>query len=120
MGVEQHHAVLATTWNDNCAGAVRNWIEDVGLVNPEGASRFLFGEQTQTNGYTTIVLVPDGSYEGWPESDAGNELRKQFIARLHEDDYDEDGSSPWDIVEVTWGDRGSRIVSGNRLEDVEL
>lgn len=115
MGLMQHHAVIATTFSDERAQKVHEWI----LALPEDArGLFLLGKGVINSEYT-IVLIPDGSKEGWEESDWGDRLRADFTARLREDDYD-DGSSPWMWVEVAYGELGSDIVSTNRpSEDAE-
>jgi hypothetical protein len=53
------------------------------------------------NGYISYAFLPDGSKEGWPPSDAGDEYRDQFAA-LFSFTY-EDGSSPFDVVRVRFG-----------------
>jgi hypothetical protein len=55
------------------------------------------------NGRRSFFVPPDGSKEGWPESDQGNELRNKFVEELKAFVY-EDGSSPLDWVEVQFGD----------------
>jgi hypothetical protein len=72
---------------------------------------FLFG-QKEINGITTIVMVPDGSKEGWPESVVGDLLRNLFIRELEKADYD-DGSNPWSFVEVGYGEFGQKVLRGN-------
>lgn len=53
------------------------------------------------NGDASYVFLPDGSKEGWTDSDNGNEYRRQFVALFtfaHGD-----GSSPFDVTAVTFG-----------------
>ncbi len=108
MGVENHNAVLATTWDEKRVDALVLWIS--GLDDNE-QGLFVFSE-SQINGYSTIILVPDGSKEGWDDSDKGDSLRGKFIARLREDEW-EDGSSPWDWIEVGYGEYGQKVLRGN-------
>ena len=37
-----------------------------------------------TNGFYTFMIGPDGSKEGWPESDEGDAQRKQYLNWLRE------------------------------------
>jgi len=57
--------------------------------------------QTVANGNYVAAFLPDGSKEGWPDSDAGDEYREQFI-KLFDFAY-EDGSTPFDVVAVRFG-----------------
>ena len=108
MGVMNHNAVLASTWSDEHANGVKEWIAGRSEVERD---LFLFGGK-KVNNEQTIVLVPDGSKEGWQESENGDALRQAFIERLEQDDY-EDGSSPWSWVEVGYGEFGQKVLRGN-------
>ena len=55
------------------------------------------------NNYRSFAIVPDGSKEGWPESDEGDEGRDRFIEWLDTQRYD-DGSPRQRWVEVQFGD----------------
>lgn len=86
MGIINHNAIIATTWNTEVFGKVSEFTKN---NNP---NVFLLSDK-QINGYRTIVLVPDGSKEGWPESDEFDDLRDRFIKKLESCAYD-DGSNP--------------------------
>lgn len=105
MGTIHHHAVVATTWSKEVFNGIQDWVD-------AGGENFFVSDDARTNGYRTLVLTPDGSKEGWDASNIGNILRDAFVARLEEDNY-EDGSSPWDWVEVEFGELGQSIVRGN-------
>jgi hypothetical protein len=65
------------------------------------------------NGYVTYVFAPDGSKEGWRDSDEADVWRERFV-RLFDFTYD-DGSSPFDVVAVSFGEDqvyegGARVV----------
>lgn len=107
MEVQNNNAVIATTWSKGEVARIKQWVD--GLM--EMKSLFLVGRE-ELNGETTIVMVPDGSKEGWPESDAGDALRDSFIAELEKANYD-DGSNPWDFVEVGFGEFGQKVLRGN-------
>lgn len=55
------------------------------------------------NDYDSFAVFPDGSKEGWNESDLGDAQRFAFKAYLHRQRWS-DGSSPLDWVEVFFGD----------------
>ncbi|MGI9410256.1 MAG: hypothetical protein ACR2OV_09295, partial [Hyphomicrobiaceae bacterium] len=55
------------------------------------------------NGYRTFLIPPDGSKEGWAESEEEDERRNSFVAWLEAQCY-EDGSSPLAWAEVQYGD----------------
>ena len=96
MGHMRHHAILVTTIYESKAKKARKKAKRLGaLVTPI--------QLTKLNGIRTFVVLPDGSKEGWPESDAGDETRDQFIKWLESKAHD-DGSSPYDWAEVRYGD----------------
>ena len=107
MGIINHNAVIATTWDKKRAHALQTWLQQ----HPDLGSLVIWGEP-MTNGFQTLVCVPDGSKEGWAESDTGDGLRAALIQRLEADDY-EDGSSPWDWIEVGFGEYGQSVLRGN-------
>lgn len=108
MGVENNNAVLATTWNESEVERIKEWIE---TLPTEWAALFAIVPAI-VNFKTTIVMCPDGSKEYWDISNTGNDIRKQFIAELVKADY-EDGSSPWDWIEVGYGEFGQKVLFGN-------
>jgi hypothetical protein len=55
------------------------------------------------NDSRAFFVPPDGSKEGWSESDEGDGRRDQFIAWLHKHRYS-DGSGPLKWVEVRVSD----------------
>jgi hypothetical protein len=107
MGVENNNAVIATTWNREEVNRIKNFV--AGLERMQ--SLFLFGDE-EINGRTTVVMVPDGSREGWPNSDEGDKLRDLFVAELEKANY-VDGSSPWNYVEVEFGEFEQKVLRGN-------
>jgi hypothetical protein len=54
-----------------------------------------------TNGYMTFAFLPDGSKEGWPPSDRGDEYRDAFV-ELFNHGYS-DGSSSFEVTRVRHG-----------------
>ncbi len=107
MGVENNNAVIATTWNKDEVVRIKKWVDSLS----EMKGLFLFGDE-EINGKITVVMVPDGSKEGWPKSDTGDKLRDAFVAELEKANYD-DGSNPWNFVEVGYGEFGQKVLRGN-------
>lgn len=108
MGIINHNAIIATTWKNDEYERLKKWIKK---FQPEDRILFLTGGPT-CNGYLTVVMIPDGSKEGWPESDAGDVLRDEFVTELEKSKHD-DGSSPWDYIEVGFGEYDQKILDGN-------
>jgi hypothetical protein len=53
------------------------------------------------NGYRTMIICPDGSKEGWSDSDLYNERRDRFKDWLNGNCY-EDDSSPFEWAEIAY------------------
>lgn len=109
MGIENNNAIIATTWNENELKKIKKWVD--AIQDNLWRNLFLFSDKV-INGLYTVVMVPDGSKEGWPESDHGDKLRNEFINLLEEADHN-DGSSPWDFVEIGYGEFGQTVLRGN-------
>lgn len=108
MGIIHHHAVVATVNIQENIVKVNDWIFS---LPPEKCKRFC-DAPAPMNGYHTFVLTPDGSKEGCAESDAGDQLRAEFISFLESFAY-EDGSSNVSWIEVGFGEFGQTIDRGN-------
>jgi len=59
--------------------------------------------ESPTNSRFSFAVFPDGSKEGWEQSNVGDAQRANLIKWLDRQRY-EDGSSPFDWVEVQYGD----------------
>jgi hypothetical protein len=116
MGTINHNAIIATTWNEDVAVQFQSWIEAQSLHEDSIVSLI-----SRSNRYTTFFVGPDGSKEGWPQSDYGDKVREQIKKRFALDNY-EDGSSPWNWIEVGYGEYGQKVLDGNcrnRFNDLE-
>lgn len=99
MGYERNHAIVVTSWKKEA------------LISAHAKALALFKgiapvtEITDEiiNGVRSFLVAPDGSKEGWPQSDAGDTARALFIGWLKEQAY-EDGSTCLAFVEVQFGD----------------
>lgn len=110
MGVINHNAVIATTWSDKEFNRVGEWI---GNLTRE--QRALFVTNKNQFGDVTIVMTPDGSKEGWEDSNECDKIREEFTTLL-ESRACEDGSNAWKYVEVSFGEYGQSIVKGNNKD----
>lgn len=84
MSYVKHHAIVVTSVALGDQGAaltrIHNMAQRIGLgVTPITASLY--------NAYSTFLVIPDGSNEGWPESLASDSRRAAFKALLDEDAY---------------------------------
>jgi len=76
MGYIKHHAIVVTSWDNELLEKVHDRARDI--FNGTTALLTLITPAT-INGYASFLIAPDGSKEGWAESDIGNEKRKEFI-----------------------------------------
>lgn len=75
MGYMRHHSIIVTSRDaDSAASAHAEACRTFAVVSP-----LLLSE---VNGYHSFFVPPDGSKEGWPDSDAGDARRSRFIAWL--------------------------------------
>jgi hypothetical protein len=97
MGYMRHHGILVTSWHAQRLTEAHQQAVTLfeGLVSPV--------VEALTNGYRSFAILPDGSKEGWPESDGCDALRAEFVRYLESTRY-ADGSSDLDWVIVQFGD----------------
>jgi hypothetical protein len=98
MGYERHHAIVVTTFVDNAL--LEAHVMARKTFDPSQVSTSV---RSVTNGMTSFFVGPDGSKEGWHESEKGDDRRAAFIRWLDSKRY-EDGSSVYDWAEVQYGD----------------
>lgn len=96
MGYIKHHTIIVTTYGEYVETAHDKAIELFdGLT-----SNIVKGK---INGYSSFFIAPDGSKEGWDESNKFDELRKTFIDWVNEQAY-EDGSNSIAFAEIFYGE----------------
>lgn len=106
MGYMRHHAIVVTSWKPELLAEAHAKAREIAgaLVSPivEGV----------TNGYASFLIAPDGSNEGWEDSDRGDAQRAAFLTWADAQRYS-DVSTALDWVEVQFGDgeRETRIVN---------
>lgn len=91
MGHMRMHTIVVSTWESGHikaahakASEIFDWVSPICPM--------------KTNGYRAFFIPPDGSKEGWDESDTGNENRTAFISWMRGTDL------YLDWVEVQYGD----------------
>ena len=97
MGYERHHAIVVTAYRDDYINAALEKAAQIFSV------RQLSSVTPAMNGFYSFTVHTDGSKEGWPDSDAGDERRANFKEWLRGQGFD-DGSTPYRWVEVQYGD----------------
>jgi hypothetical protein len=103
MGYMRHHAVLVTSWDNKP-------IEQAHALAVELARRYGMHESVVSplsaevvNGYRSFAVFPDGSKEGWEESQLGDAMRAGLVAHLDSQRHT-DGSTPFRWCLVQYGD----------------
>lgn len=75
MGYIKHNAIIVTCWDSEKIVAAGDFARELGLC--------VLGPSPEAiNGYRTILICPDGSKEGWADSDQGDERREALRTRL--------------------------------------
>jgi hypothetical protein len=71
MGTMHHNAVIATTWDEKRFKPVWEWLR----ANAGDCLPLFVHGQGIINSQYTIVMLPDGSKEGWEHSDTGDAIQ---------------------------------------------
>jgi hypothetical protein len=101
MGMINHNVVIATGWQESDFEEITTWINQL----KEKDQKLFTVSQKQINGYFTIYCGPDGSKEGWDDSNRGDDIREKFIFKLNK--------GYWSWIEVGYGEFGQTILQGN-------
>jgi hypothetical protein len=102
MGYIRHHAIVVTAWNEDDARSAHDEAERI-FGCTTGVVTSLC--DPVMNGYISFAVLPDGSKEGWEESDDGDAARDRFVAWI-----ESKHSYAW--AEVQFGDdNGEQIVT---------
>lgn len=75
----RHDAIVATSWNKEHLQKARSKAKELGLE----VSELVDGRM---NGCLSFLIAPDGSKEGWKDSDDGDSQREQWKAWLRSQD----------------------------------
>ena len=105
MGYIRHHAIIVTTWDEDKAKKAH----EKALTLKTNVTEIILGS---INSYYSFMIGPDGSKEGWSESEVGDVQRKEFIKWVNSQAY-EDGSSAYSFIEIQYGDDNgeNKIIS---------
>ncbi len=108
MGYMRHHAIVVTSCVERLAKAAHAKAIELELTVTPLTS-------LDINAGRSFLVAPDGSKEGWSESDAGDAMRATFMSWLDTQRY-EDGSSSLKWAEVQYGDEDGddRILRTHR------
>jgi hypothetical protein len=105
MGVMQHHAIVVTSWDIEKLKIVLAKAVEIGChTTPIVEGRI--------NTVGTFVVTPDGSKEGWSDSDDGDAERAALIEFIGTLAY-EDRSNAIEFVEISYGELGVAIKATN-------
>lgn len=120
MGYMRHHAIVVTSYDED--RIVRAHEEAHALFDAEdyaGRQVAQVGPLTDAsvNCFQSFLVAPDGSKEGWDESDRGDAAREAFVAWLDAQRYS-DNSSSIDWVEVQYGDENheTKVVNDSHAQ----
>lgn len=102
MGYMLYHAIIVSTRTPSPAPIREAWAAAtyLGCTVTNWVSNHI-------NDVRTFMVVPDGSKEGWPESNVGDDRRKEFVDWLKTQEY-ADGSSSYHWVELSYGDEDGK------------
>lgn len=107
MGTTKHHAIIVTCHNVTLINKAHE------LALSIFPARMVTGIATGTiNGYNTFMVGPDGSNEGWEESNEGDDCRDLFLKQIDSYAYS-DGSNSIQYVEMYFGDMGAGVEQTN-------
>jgi hypothetical protein len=95
MGYIAHNAIIVSTFDRDMIELARSEATRIGLLVTDAHTH-------KINGDFTFLVIPDGSKEGWPESDEGDRMRAMFWDWMAAQVY-EDGSNVLDAVEIRYG-----------------
>jgi hypothetical protein len=113
MGYVIHQAIVVTSWEKELREKARAKAVELGMCVSDMTKEV-------TNGYASFMVAPDGSKEGWSESDEGDTKREMFKRWLDAQRYG-DGSTSLEWAEVSYGsdDKDARVIQHAWTKDVE-
>jgi hypothetical protein len=79
MGHIRHNAIIVTGFQAAALVAAEDFAKSVG-------AKVIGPDESPINGYHTLLIAPDGSKEGWHESDIGDLARAKIRAWLEAGD----------------------------------
>jgi hypothetical protein len=122
MGHEVPIAIIVTASYSYDHSEDRHWIdvaheEAFGIFSEYSLSQLVSPVvEGMVNNVRSFFIAWDGSKEGWPEDETGDEARAKFVQWLRDQAY-EDGSSPLDWVEFQYGGDDKKVVALSHGDD---
>jgi hypothetical protein len=118
MGFVRHHSIVVTSTNEQLLEKAQiraKQIFDQSFNCDTSLVSSIVGSESY--GCFSFFIAPDGSKEGWEDSDRGDSARQLFISWVNSNDDDE-GFNELSYVEVFYGDDDngvplSKVVSCN-------
>lgn len=113
MAFVAHHAIIITANRDSSSYLGRISPIEAVLVEARRLGLTVAGPvASPVNAYDTLLIAPDGSKEGWADSDRGDARRDQLVAWLRDNYYE------W--VEVRYGhDSGSAYITRHEWDGTD-
>lgn len=107
MGYIRHHSIVVTSYGETTKLAHDKAKEIFGANVSEIVN-------SNINGYQSFFVAPDGSKEGWEESEQGDKDRALFIQFIEQQKYENDSNSI-SFAELFYGDDEgeSKVVNHN-------
>lgn len=106
MGTIIHNAIVVTSWSKNI---IENAHVEIKNNVTLSISEII---ESNFNDYYSFLIAPDGSKEGWADSDFGDEMRDRVIEILDSYQY-EDGSNSLKYVEIKYDECPAQVVREN-------
>jgi hypothetical protein len=108
MGYMRHHAIVVTGPNSSylADGLTMQKVRDhAAELCPKLVSELI---PSRCNGYESFFVAPDGSKEGWEDSEDGDNQRANIVGYLESLRY-EDGSTSFKYAEIQFGDDNNQV-----------
>lgn len=105
MGHMRHHAIMVTSFD-------RMRLEWAAAKAVEMGCTVIGPLDIKINNISTFLVCPDGSKEGWSQSNVGDRQRKDFITYLNSLRHS-DGSNNLEWAEVAYGSDDREAVVEN-------
>lgn len=102
MGYMRAHAIVVDSWDE---GMIIKAHKQACIIFPYASPI----SPAASNGHRSFFIPPDGSKEGWHDSDVGDERRSKFRRWLRKQCH-EDGSTSLRWVEVQFADDNDETI----------
>jgi len=114
MGYMRHHMIVVTSYDERLIISAHSRATDL-FTQDDWRGRTVAGVTpimtSPVNGYYTFFVAPDGSKEGWEDSDRGDRSREELVNWLEAQRF-EDRSRPlkWAVVQYGDDDHDNRVL----------